>query len=273
MGTISPPEMLSLGLIGGTVAGRTKKPKQRRLREYKFRIDAFAPDTMPMARLAEYLRDLAVLIGQDKSIHLMRVDEGSTVPVMLVEWEAEPKVRERLRSVKRKEAPVEAMEAQRSIDRRLAEDNASAAIVDPVGSKMIVFAGRDRAEQFQYGPFNQPGEFQGIPIKVGGEGDPVPVHLEDGQEKHIVLASRTLAKEIAAHLFTSWIRVQGQGRWMRHADGEWKLISFRASTFMPIREAKLSEIVAKLREVPAKWKDLEDPLGELEQMRRGPKIQ
>jgi hypothetical protein len=32
--------------------------------EYRFRIDAFTPETMPMARLAEYMSQLAQLLGE-----------------------------------------------------------------------------------------------------------------------------------------------------------------------------------------------------------------
>jgi hypothetical protein len=42
--------------------------------EYVFRIDAFTPDTLPMARLAEYLSALAKLLGHQEHTHFVRVD-------------------------------------------------------------------------------------------------------------------------------------------------------------------------------------------------------
>ena len=36
--------------------------------EYRFRIDAFSPETLPMARLAEYLRQLAVILGEPNDV-------------------------------------------------------------------------------------------------------------------------------------------------------------------------------------------------------------
>src|SRR5689334_5282075 len=125
-------------------------PKSRQYREYKFEIDAFSPTTIPMSRLAEYLTDLARMIGNEKSVHLLRIDQGSTAPVLMVEWEAEPKVRERLRAVKYREAPPTAMEAMRNIDKRLAEDNAKGTLLDPAGTKVVNFPGRDRNKQLTY---------------------------------------------------------------------------------------------------------------------------
>ncbi|HWF08216.1 MAG TPA: hypothetical protein VG297_07120 [Bryobacteraceae bacterium] len=53
-----------------------------------------------MVRLAEYLADLAALRGEYKSVHFVRLAPGSTQLVHSVEYEAEPKIRERLNGVR-----------------------------------------------------------------------------------------------------------------------------------------------------------------------------
>jgi hypothetical protein len=245
-------------------------PKIVKHREYKFEIDVFTPSTIPMARLAEYLSDLATMLGSPNSVHLMRVEKGSTVPVVLVDFEAEPKVRERIKLVKNHEAPEEAQMAAKKIDRNLLLDNARAVIVDPVGVKVFRFPGRDNAVRQEFGPISQLGNFQGIPIKIGGENDPVPLHLEDGLEKHIVLVRRSLAREIAKFLFTTPLRVEGVGRWIRHKDGEWEMLYFNANSYIPLEESTtLTHDIATLQRVPGQWKKLDDPLGELERIRHG----
>jgi len=244
--------------------------KDKRHREYRFQIDAFHPSTIPMVRLAEYLSDLATMLGSPNSVHLLKVEEGSTVPVVLIDFEAEPKVRDRIKAVKNREAPEDAQTAAKNIDRRLLQDNAKAEIVDPVGAKVFHFPGRENADRQEFGPINQPGSFQGIPIKVGGENDPVPLHLEDGREKHIVLVRRTLAKEIAAkYLFTTVLRVEGVGRWIRQRNGEWELLSFNAYSYTPIEEGTLTQDIEALRKLPGEWKKLDDPISELERIRHG----
>ena len=247
--------------------------KTRQHREYRFEIDAFSPTTIPMSRLAEYISDLAKMFGNNNNVHLLKIEHGSTVPVILVDWEAEPKVRDRLKAIKTHEAPDEAQEAAKDIDHRLLQDNAKAVLVDPAGGKVYLFPGREAATKLEFGPVNQAGTFQGVPIKVGGENDPVPVHLEDGREKYIVLARRALAKDIAQKLFTSVIRVEGTGRWIRHTDGEWEMLSFHANSFRIIEDADLRRDISELRKLPGEWKKLEDPLAELEQIRRGTKLQ
>lgn len=245
-------------------------PKTVKHREYKFEIDAFTPSTIPMERLAQYLSDLATMLGSPSNVHLARVEKGSTVPVVLVDFEAEPKVRERIKLVKNHEAPTDAQEAAKRIDRNLLLDNAKAVIVDPVGAKVFRFPGRENAVRQEFGPINQPGTFQGIPIKVGGENDPVPLHLEDGTEKHIVLVRRSLAREIAKFLFTTPLRVDGIGRWIRHKDGEWEMLYFNANSYTPLGEGTtLTDDILTLRRVPGQWKEHDDPLGELEQIRHG----
>jgi hypothetical protein len=248
-------------------------PKTRKHREYRFEIDAFSPTTIPMSRLAEYISDLAKMFGNNNSVHLLKIEQGSTVPVIMVEWEAEPKVRARFKAIKSHEAPDEAQQAAKDIDHRLLQDNAKAVLVDPAGAKVYLFPGREAATKLEFGPVNQAGAFQGVPIKVGGENDPVPVHLEDGREKYIVLARRSLAKDIAQHLFTSVVRVEGTGRWIRHTDGEWEMLSFHVGSFRVIENANLRKDISELRKLPGEWKKLEDPLAELDQIRRGTKLQ
>ena len=78
-------------------------------REYKFRIEAYTPDTLPMERLAEYMADLAKVLGEPASVHFVRLDPGSTVLVQKVDEEAEPKVRQRVQKVHSGDGPPDAL--------------------------------------------------------------------------------------------------------------------------------------------------------------------
>ena len=82
--------------------------KPRKVCEYRFEIDAYTPETIPLSRLSQYLGDLARIMGESANVHLVRIEKGSTAPIIRVDWEAEPKVRERLRAVKFNEGPLEA---------------------------------------------------------------------------------------------------------------------------------------------------------------------
>jgi hypothetical protein len=247
--------------------------RPRKPREYRFEIDAYTPDTIPLSRLSQYLGDLARMMGESANVHLARVDKGSTVPVIRVDWEAEPKVRERLRAVRFNDGPKEALNAYREINRKLVQDNANGVLVDPSKTKIVRFPGRDGANQPEWGPIRQHAAFQGIPIRVGGENDPVPIHLEDGETKHILLAPRRVAKEAGKHLFTSVVRIEGKGRFMRDRTGEWIMIDFYAQNIEILGEGSIRSDLERLRSIPGKWKELDDPISELTALRSGERPQ
>lgn len=241
--------------------------KQRK--EFILKIDAYTPATMPMSRLAEYMADLATLLGEHAHIHFVRLGKGSTNLVHAVEYEAEPKVRERIRAVRSGDAPLEAMRAERALDKKLADDNTSGRILEG-RSKLLEFPGKKKFTQPTYGPFNQSGTIDGIPIRVGGQEQLVPVHLQDmNGEVHICHAKRPTARDIAPHLFTTLIRVSGIGRWHREKDGTWEMDHFTIETFRELKDEPLTETVAKLRLIKSGLGQVEDPLAELQKIRHG----
>lgn len=225
---------------------------------------------MPLGWLAAYLTDLANLLGEDKSVHLVKLEKGSTVLVNLIEREAEPKVRERLAAVERNDGPPEAMKAAKNINERLRKDNAKGEIIDPAGDNLIVFPGCEQGEPLIYGPFNQPGVVVGVPTAIGGDSDPVPVHIKGPQGvTYNCWAKRDIAKAIAEHLFTTAIRAEGIARMMRNGAGEWETVRFTIKGFKPLSDATLRETIDELRAIPAEWKKKEDPLEELTDIRQG----
>ncbi len=238
--------------------------------EYRFKIEDFTPETIPLARLAEYLKELAVLFGHSESVHLVEVESGSCAPRFLVNTTDEIKVRERLQSVRAKQGPEDAMRANKIVNEMLREDNTRAAVVDPMKRKILPFPGRELNKLLEYGPITQVDTLEGVPIKVGGEKEWVPIHLEDNQRVvRICVAKRSMAKDIAKHLFTTTVRVHGTARWVRHRGGEWELKEFRAKGFEVLSDTDLRESLERIRAIPGKWKELDDPIGELMKIRHG----
>lgn len=238
-------------------------------REYEFRIDRYTPATIPMNRLAEYMSDLASLLGEHKSVHFLRIKKGSVRIVHEIEYEAEPKVRERIRIVTAGDDQDDEANPIRRINKRLAQDNASGVLWGPEG-RIVDFPGKKQFTQPQFGPFNQPGTIDGIPIRIGGETDPVPVHLQEpGQPLHICYASREKAREIAPHIFKTLIRVDGIARWHRDADGKWIRDRFTIHDFTVLDDISLTEAVERFRSVPTKMRGIENPLKALSDLRRG----
>jgi hypothetical protein len=236
--------------------------------QYEFKIDAFTPETLPMARLAEYMSDLAEMLGNTEHVHFVKLRKSSTVIVHAVEWEAAPKIQERVEAIKQGEAPQEALKAFRAIDNRLASDNATGLLIAPAGRKVIDFPGRSRQKVATYSPISQSGTLDGILIRVGGEGDQVPVHLVEGDTTHICHATREVAKGIAHHLYGAPLRVTGNGKWRRDEDGLWKMDRFIIAEFKALKNETLNDAVGRVRAAAGPVQD-EDQIVKLREIRSG----
>ena len=236
----------------------------------EFYIDAFTRETMPMARLVQYLQDLSTLLGHKASVHLIGVEGGSTRPQILIDAPDVPKIRERVNAVRASAAPEDAMRAYRAIDDRLARDNAKGVLVSHTdrGAKIIEFPGRDRMQAIR--PFSQPGTLDGVVMAVGGRDNPPTVHLQDETRTYVCHAARALIKRIAPYIYETPIRVNGLGRWERNLSGEWILVRFMIHDFTPLKDTPLQALVTAIRsEKLSRWGESENPLEELHKLRHG----
>lgn len=237
--------------------------------DIEFVIDTFTRETMPMARLADYLSDLAAMLGHRGSVHLIGIEEGSVKPKIRIDATDVPKVQERIDAVRASYAPQDAMRAYRAIDDRLARDNARASLVNPaMRSNLIEFPGRDRLKEIQ--PFSQEGTLDGIIVTMGGRDNPPTIHLEDEGRTYVCHANREMVKRMARHIYGSPVRVSGIGRWERNQIGEWSLTRFVVRDFAVLRDAPLAQVVGAVRsEALSKWGQSHTPLADLANIRHG----
>lgn len=239
-------------------------------RTYHFAIDGLSPRTLPMARLAEYIADLASLLGQPEHVHFDRVSEGSAILVHEVDEAAVPAVEQRLGAVGRDDAPADVAKAFRTMNERLAKDQARASLREPGGAEIIPFPGVEQTPGLTYGPFRERGSLDGVLIRVGGKDDTVPVHLLDGDKVHICNANREVARLLAPSLFGPILRVHGEGRWERDQEGKWNLLRFDIRDFEPLDDVPLGEAVRRLRAVKGSgWQRISEPARELHRLRGG----
>ena len=237
-------------------------------REYRFVIDAYRPDTLPMARLAEYMGELARLLGRLDQVHFVCLEEGSTALVQRVEPEAAPDVKERLHALRQDNQPDDAAKAFTTLNRYLADDNATGLLQEGEGAEVLRFPGREAPAPLTFGAFNQTGVLDGVLIRIGGRDDTVPAHLRDGDTIHLCNATRDMAKRLAVHLYGPPLRVHGNGRWERDADGGWVMKRFNITSFDVLDDAPLGEVARRLRDVKGSgWKQVEDPTAELRYLR------
>jgi hypothetical protein len=228
--------------------------------ELKFHIDAFSPETIPMKTLVEFLGDLAQILGEHHSVHFVRLEGGSTTPVVRINREAVPAVFRRANAVRMNEGPEDAIKAKRRVERRLIENNAVGAdLLDDAGAKILHFRGRGSPQEV-YGPVRQLGELIGAVIMIGGMNDPVPVHLRDGDRTYICEAKIEVAKRLRDCLFESAIRASGYGLYLRNDQGDWEMQKFRIIEFDLLDSATFASILGEMRQVRSPWLEGPDPL-------------
>ncbi len=218
--------------------------------EYRLRIDVFNVESLPMSRLAEYMTELARLLGEQEHVHFARLEAGSAVLVSSIEGSAVPKVAERLRKIRDGNGPNDAMQAYKALDSLLAKDNAAATLTAESGTESITFPGRTRPKPVRYGPFREEGSLDGVVIRLGGRDESIPILLEDAEGAvYPCQTTVALSKQLALHYRGATVRVYGSGKWMREEDGRWTLQQFDISRFEVIDDSPLLDVVTRLRAV------------------------
>jgi hypothetical protein len=235
--------------------------------EFEFWIDAFTPKTIPMARLAEYMGELATMLGEQASVHFVKLKPGSTRIVHRINTEAVPKVHERAREIKRGEAPRDALRAYENVNKMLRDDNGTGAWKDEQTEAVIILFPGIKSEEEKFSAIRERGTIDGEVIRVGGPHKWVPILIQtDGEPFSGCWADRTIAKQLAQRIFEQ-VRLHGTGKWDRTGDGKWVLKEFLIERFDPLSGDTLSEALGRIRAIKA-FK--ESTIDDLDYLRNGP---
>lgn len=219
--------------------------------EYTFRIDVFTPETMPMARLAEYLGVLSSLVGHSQSTHFDRLEAGSARLVYKVDAVDAPKVEQRLARTGEPDAPADLRKAFESLDNMLANDNAVGELWNPAGAVIIPFPGRNRPKPLAFPAFRQDGSIDGQIVSIGGKDTTAHVILQDGTVTYSnIKLTRDMARQLRGYLYEQKVRLVGSGRWERSPEGAWKLLDFSVDRFEVLDDSSLSDVLDSVRSIP-----------------------
>ena len=235
--------------------------------EYQFKIDVYSPATMPMGRLAQYMAELATLLGERDAVHFRGLTKGSTILNARVDREAAPKVRARVVAVRAGDASGDTERAFNSLNKLLKADNAVGVLRDAAPRGVVIrFPGREAIEERF--TVKQQGSIDGIVTGIRGKDSSIHITLQsETQQISGCETTRAIAKQLGAKLFEP-VRLFGKGKWTRDADGTWTLENFRVESFEALRETQLTDALAALRDIPTEWGD--DAYQELIDMRKGP---
>jgi len=246
-------------------------------REYRFHIDAFTPDTLTMERLSEYLRDLAIFLGNPDSVHFLRVEEGQSANLAYkIDDVAVPMIEERIELIKQQStgAPPEAVRAFGNLNAKLTEDRSTGFIrSETETSNVILFPGGGTVHEQApvFGPILENGVIDGQIVRVGGLDKTVPVHMRSGKTIHICNADLDMARKLGPYVLQKPIRVFGQAKWYRNEEEQWVRKIFTITNFTPdLEDVTLGDSIALLRALPGPLQSMSDPLAALAVIRHGP---
>lgn len=223
--------------------------------DFRFKINAFTPATIPMARLGEYMTALAQLLGEADAVHFDKLTTGSTCVNLHIDSPAVPKVWARTESLRAGTASPEVIGHFRAINKMLRDDRGIAQFSrSRARTKVLSFPGIEEAPTKAL-TLKQVGTFQGQLVRVGGADATAHLQIIAGDNKESkFVADRKTAKRLATHIYDQ-IRVFGRGTWRRDDKGDWELLEFKVESFEVLNEAKLSEAVADLRKLAQLWPD------------------
>src|ERR1017187_2260822 len=233
--------------------------------EFLFEIDIPARK-LPMARLAEYVKDLAVMLGQEDHVHLVEIRESSTVLVPFVDDIAFQKVQKQVIAIRNGSAPQKAMTTYAAINNRLSDDSASAVVRGAYGAVVQFPGNTNKPVSLDLGPVIEPDSIDGEIIQIGGRDETISVYIRDKHETPVICTTTRDKGRSLAQLIFQQVRVTGQATWIR-ANNKWKRTQFHIDSWAPLAESSLESTIQQLRNVPTPNIDNIDPFAILAEIR------
>ncbi len=228
--------------------------------KYRFKIDGFAPESMPFGRLVEYYQELKRMFGSEDGIHLLNIIEGSHESAFSIDRSFETSFRKRLYEVQEGTANKVAMRAHSVINAMLAEDGTSGSLYDNDGANIIVFPGR-KSEKNTGFKIRDTATFTGELYHISGAAGDAKARI--ATETYGVVfctTTRDIAKSLRDFLFED-VRVNGRGIWAKLDDGSWSIEDFVITDFSPVKAESLRSAIDRIRSLDLHWPT--DPLGEI----------
>jgi hypothetical protein len=216
--------------------------------EYSFRIVGPKPDTIPMARLACYMAELAKLLGSPEAVHFKEILDQSVSIVAVADADQVALISPRIREAAQNDNDAEASGPWRKLNEFLAEDGWTAELPLPKGGEVIAFPGKLKVSK-AIRTVNQHTSVQGRLVRIEGVGDQVKVGLDiDGDLTARISINASYARELA-HCFHQHVRLSGEGKWTRDTDGRWFLENLKATAFEPLDDVPLAQTLNRLKEI------------------------
>jgi hypothetical protein len=233
----------------------------RASKEISWVLEGRSPDQIPMARLAEYMQQLAAMLGETNNVHFARVEEGSTrLVARLGPGFIAQRVQARVYAVRERRAPAVAMRAFRRINHMVGEDKSHARVTFGAGV-ILRFPGSSAAEGEQFRLIDTTtvtGRLYALLEEPSGVLK-ARIRPRTGDTYIACTTEASVGRELR-HYFLDAVRVHGRGTWSRAETGEWTCQSLHILDVQPIKDVSLREAINALRAIEIEWPD--DPLAD-----------
>jgi hypothetical protein len=219
------------------------------LSEYRLQINGVTPETLPLLRLADYLKSLTdILGGNSDKLHLVRMEKSSAVPVIGIESQEAIKTERRILGLKTGAGSANARRGFDQLNAALAEHGYSAVLKGPAG-KLIEFPGKKQPKQEpSAGPVTDEAIVDGEVVQISGRDETISVYIRRERQEQICTGSRAQGKDLAKFLFSD-VRIFGIGQWTRNPEGKWELEDVKIKDFAPLCKEKLSDTIERLHSI------------------------
>jgi hypothetical protein len=233
----------------------------RASKEISWVLEGRSPDQIPMARLAEYMQQLAIMLGETENVHFARIEKGcARLVAKLNPGYPAQRVYARVYAVRDRRAPAEAMRAFRRINDMVGEERRHAHVT--FGACVILrFPGNVTSDVAPFSLVENgtiTGKLYALIEQPSGLLN-ARIRPQGGNTYVSCSADNRIGRQLRNY-FLDAVRVQGMGTWVRSENGEWLCQSLHILDVHPVIDVSLREAINALRAVDVEWSD--DPLGD-----------
>ena len=236
---------------------------------YKLRLLGRDPRSVPMARLAEYMRDFAELIGRENQPVFKGVVRGSTCLLATVPEASVPLAKLRISEAKTmpNSKPARALNA---IEANLGVDGlAGGELIDRDDNVIYLFKGQKPVVSESF-VVEQAGEIDGVVVGIMGADETLHVTFHDwfGREFKCTVRDLEMGRELASRFRGGMVRCYVHGKWRKQDSGWLPESTCQLDRYSDLDESPVETVFEELRAIEGNgWSELEDPLATWREVR------
>lgn len=229
---------------------------------YMLRIPGGSPATLPMDRLADYLKEFAELLGLENKPVFVGIKNASIGLKSKVPARRRERAWKRIQEAKYKPASRPGRHLK-SIESMLGRDGfRTAELRDNTDKVLCLFRSEEQLSMHTIS-IKKRGDVDGVVTGLRGADDTMHLYLRDqlSRDHSLVVRDETLARDLLRHFRTGLVRLRVHGSWQRTEDG-WVPESGKCVVdgYDELDQTPAAEVMASLIAIPGNgWVDVEDP--------------